>query len=159
MANVKPIPEGSHSLTAGLVVKGAQKAIEYYKNAFGAQVLGVSYMPDGKSVMHAELKIGDTKFYLGDEMPDMGAVSPQTLGGSPVSLNLYVENCDAVYNRAVAAGAKGAMPPADMFWGDRYGKLTDPFGHNWGIATHIEDVTKEEMDRRAVEWMAAMAKK
>jgi PhnB protein len=159
MANVKPIPEGNHSLTAGLVVKGAQKAIEYYKNAFGAQVLGVSYMPDGKSVMHAELKIGDTKFYLGDEMPDMGAVSPQTLGGSPVSLNLYVENCDAVYNRAVAAGAKGAMPPADMFWGDRYGKLTDPFGHNWGIATHIEDVTKEEMDRRAVEWMAAMAKK
>ncbi len=159
MANVKPIPEGSHTLTAGLVIKGAQKAIDYYKSVFGAQVLGVSYMPDGKSVMHAELKIGDTKIYLGDEMPEMGALSPQSLGGSPVSLNLYVDDCDTVFNRAVTAGAKPGMPPADMFWGDRYGKLTDPFGHQWGIATHIEDVSKEEMDRRAVEFMAAMAKK
>ena len=159
MAKVNPIPPGNNTVTPGLIVKDGLKAIEFYKTAFGAKELGVSTGPDGKGVMHAELQIGDSKVYLGDEMPDMGALSPQTLGGSPVSLNLYVEDCDAVIAKAVAAGAKVTMPAADMFWGDRYGKITDPFGHNWGVATHIEDVSKEEMDRRMMDWFATQSKK
>ncbi len=159
MANIKPIPEGTHTITAGLIVKGGKKAIEYYKTAFGAQVLSVMNGPDGQSVMHAELKIGDTKIYVGDENPDMGAVSPQTLGGSPVSLNIYTEDCDAMFKRAIAAGATVKMPLENMFWGDRYGKITDPFGHHWGIATHIEDVSEPEMAKRGKDWMAGMAKK
>ena len=111
------------------------------------------------AVMHAEHKIGDTKFYLGDESPEWGTRSPLTLGGSPVSLNIYTEDCDAMFNRAVKAGAQVKMPIADMFWGDRYGKLTDPFGHEWGIATHIEDVSEQEMEKRAKEAMAAAPKK
>ncbi len=159
MANVRPIPEGNHTVTAGLVVKGAKKAIEYYKTAFGAKELGVMLGPDGQSVIHAELKIGDTKIYVADEYPDMGSLSPQTLGGSPITLNIYTEDCDAMFNRAVAAGAKATMPLADMFWGDRYGKINDPFGHSWGIATHKEEVSNEEMERRGKEAMAAMMKK
>ena len=158
MAKVKPIPEGSHSITAGLVVRGGRKAIEFYKTVFGAKELSVMNGPDGKSVMHAELQIGDSKFYVGDENPEMGAVSPQSLGGSAVSLNIYTEDCDATFKRAVAAGATVKMPLADMFWGDRYGKVTDPFGHNWGIATHKEDVSEAEMEKRGKEWMASMAK-
>lgn len=158
MATVKPIPDGQHSITPALVVKGGKQAIAFYTAAFGAQTLGVMYGPDGQSVMHAELKIGDSVIFLGDEAPEWGARSPQTLGGSPVSLNLYTEDCDAVFDRAVAAGATPAMPVADMFWGDRYGKLTDPFGHTWGIATHKEDVSPEEVARRGREAMAAMAK-
>ena len=159
MGNVKPIPDGNHSVTAGLVVKGGKQAIEYYKAAFGAQELGVSLWPDGEKVMHAELKIGDSKFYIGEESREMEAISPQTLNGSPVSLNIYTEDCDAMFNKAVALGATPSMPPSDMFWGDRYGKLTDPFGHNWGIATHKEDISVEEMERRGKEAMAEMAKK
>ena len=159
MAKVKPIPEGSHSITAGLIVKNGEKALEFYKAAFGAQVLDVMKGPDGRGVMHTELKIGDSKFYLGDEMPEMGAISPQTLGGSGVSLNIYTEDCDATFQRAVTAGATVKQPLTDMFWGDRYGKLTDPFGHQWGIATHKEDVAPAEMAKRAREWMAEMAKK
>ena len=158
MAKVKPIPEGNHTITAGLVVRGGKNAIEFYKSAFGAKQLGVMYALDGRSIMHAELQIGDTKIYIGDESPEMGAVSPQTLGGSAVSLNIYTEDCDALFKRAVAAGATVKMPLADMFWGDRYGKITDPFGHNWGIATHKEDVSEAEMEKRGKEWMAAMAK-
>jgi PhnB protein len=159
MANVKPIPEGNHTITPSLVVKNGKKAIEFYKIAFGAKELGTMLGPDGQKVMHAELQIGDSKIYLGDEAPEMGAVSPQTLGGSPVSLNIYTEDCDAMFRRALAAGATVKMPLEDMFWGDRYGKLADPFGHTWGIATHKEDVSPEEMDKRAKEWMAAAAKK
>jgi PhnB protein len=159
MAKVKPVPEGSHTITPALVVKNGRKAIEFYKAAFGATELGVMLGPDGRSVMHAELKIGDSKIYLGDEMPDMGAVSPQTLGGSPVSLNIYTEDCDAMFKRAVAAGATVKMPLMDMFWGDRYGKVVDPFGHHWGISTHKEDVSEAEMEKRGKEWMASMAKK
>ena len=155
---VKPIPEGQHSITAALVVKGGRKAIEFYAAAFGATTLGVMYGPDGQSVMHAELRIGDSVIFLGDEAPEYGARSPQSLGGSPVSLNLYTEDCDATFDRAVAAGATPTMPVADQFWGDRYGKLTDPFGHTWGIATHKEDVSAEEVARRAREFMAAAAK-
>ena len=158
MAKVKPIPEGNHTITAGLVVRGGKKAIEFYKSAFGAKELGIMYGLDGRSIMHAELQIGDTKIYIGDESPEMGAVSPQTLGGSAVSLNIYTEDCDALFKRAVAAGATVKMPLADMFWGDRYGKITDPFGHNWGIATHKEDVSEAEMEKRGKEWMAATAK-
>ena len=158
MAKVKPIPEGSHSITPGLVVKDARKAIEFYKNALGAKELLVMPGPDGRSVMHAELQIGDSKFYLGDESPEWGAISPQTLGGSGVSLNIYTEDCDTMFKRALAAGATVKMPLTDMFWGDRYGKITDPFGHNWGISTHVEDVSEADMDRRGKEWMASMAK-
>ena len=158
MAKVKPIPDGSHAITPGLVVKDARKAIEFYKTALGAKELLVMPGPDGRSVMHAELQIGDSKFYLGDESPEWGAISPQTLGGSGVSLNIYTEDCDAMFKRAVAAGATVKMPLTDMFWGDRYGKITDPFGHNWGISTHVEDVSEADMDRRGKEWMASMAK-
>ena len=159
MAKVKPIPQGNHSITAGLVVRGGTKAIEFYKTAFGAQVLNVMHGPDGQSVMHAELKIGDSKFYVGDENPEMGAVSPQKLGGSPVSLNIYTEDCDAMFKKAIAAGATVKMPLENMFWGDRYGKISDPFGHQWGIATHVEDVSEADMEKRGKEWMAGMAKK
>ena len=158
MAKVKPIPEGNHTITAGLVVRGGRKAIEFYKTAFGAKELSAMPGPDGRSLMHAELQIGDTKIYIGDESPDMGTVSPQTLGGSAVSLNIYTEDCDAMFKRAVAAGATVKMPLSDMFWGDRYGKITDPFGHNWGIATHKEDVSEAEMAKRGKEWMASLAK-
>ena len=152
-------PEGSHSITAGLTVKNARKAIDFYKTAFGATELGTMMAPDGQTVIHAELKIGDSKFYLGEESREMEAVSPQTLNGSPVSLNIYTEDCDALFKRAVSAGATTKMPPTDMFWGDRYGKLVDPFGHHWGIATHKEEVSKPDMDRRMKEWMAQTARK
>jgi PhnB protein len=159
MAKVKPSPQGSHSITPGLVIKDASRAIEFYKTAFGATVLDTMDWPDGRGVMHAELKIGDSKFYVGEEVPEMGAVSPQTLGGTPVSINLYVEDCDAVFKRATTAGARVEQPLTDMFWGDRYGKLTDPFGHKWGIATHKEDVSKPEIEKRAREWLSQAARK
>jgi len=158
MAKVKPIPEGNRTITAALVVRGGKKAIEFYKTAFGAQELGVMYNPDGKTVMHAELKIGDSKIYIGDESPEFGSVSPQKLGGTPVSLNIYTEDCDAMFKRAVAAGATVKMPLANQFWGDRYGRVTDPFGHDWGIATPVEDVSPTEMEKRAKEWMASTQK-
>ena len=159
MATVKPIPEGQHSITAGLIVKNARQAIEFYKTAFGARDVSIWTGPDGKSVMHAELKIGDTKIFLGEEATDMGTVSPQSLGGTGVSLNLFTEDCDATFKRAIGAGAKVKTPLADQFWGDRYGKLTDPFGHVWGIATHKEDVSREEMEKRMKQTFAAAAKK
>ena len=158
MAKVNPIPPGNHTVTASLVVRDSKKAIEYYQKAFGAQQLSILMGPNG-GVMHAEIKIGDTKIYLGDESPEMGALSPSSLGGSPVSLNIYTEDCDAMFKRAVAAGATVKMPLEDMFWGDRYGKITDPFGHNWGIATHKEDLSPQEMEKRMKESFAAMGKK
>ena len=158
MAKVKPIPDGYHSLTPGLIVKGGKKAIEFYKAAFGAKELGVMYHLDGRSIMHAELQIGDSRFFLGDESKEMGALAPPTIGGTPVTLNIYTEDCDAMIKRAVAAGATVKMPAADMFWGDRYGKVMDPFGHGWGILTHKEDVSPAEMEKRGKEWMASMAK-
>jgi PhnB protein len=159
MANVKAIPEGSHAITANLTVKGAKKAIEFYKTAFGATERGVMLMPDGKTVMHAELQIGDSKFFLADESREMGTKSPATLSGSPVSLYIYTEDCDAMFKRAVAAGATVDMPLTDMFWGDRFGKVTDPFGHQWGISTHKVEVSKADMDRLGKEWMAETIKK
>jgi PhnB protein len=145
----KPIPDGSHSITPHLVVKGASEAIEFYKKAFGAEELCRMPFPgpDGQvRIGHAALKIGDSQLFLADEFPDYGSVGPQ--GNSPVTIHLYVTDTDAVFNKAVEAGAKAAMPPADMFWGDRYGKLVDPFGHHWSIATHKEDLTPEQMQER-----------
>jgi len=151
MANVKPIPDGSHSVTAGLIVKDTRRAIDFYKKAFGATELGVMPAPDGK-IMHAEIKIGDTKIYINDEI--MGATSPQSLGGSTVTLNIYTEDCDTMFERAINAGATVKNPMADAFWGDRYGTLVDPYGHVWGIMTHKEDVSNPEMERRMKEQFA-----
>lgn len=151
---VKPVPEGYNTVTPYLVVDGAADAIDFYERAFGARDIMRMPGPAGK-IAHAELQIGDSKIMLGDEMP--GSLrTPRSLGGSPVGLFLYVEDVDAVYQRAIEAGAKSEMPPADMFWGDRYCKLTDPFGHNWSIGTHIEDVPPEEMGRRMQEATAKM---
>jgi uncharacterized glyoxalase superfamily protein PhnB len=144
-----PIPAGHHTITAHLVIKGASEAIEFYKRAFGAEELGRMPMPgkDGQvKVGHAELKIGDSILFLADEFPEYGSTGPN--GRSPVSLHLYVTDADAAFRRAVEAGATVTMPLADMFWGDRYGKLVDPFGHHWSIATHLEDLTIEQMQER-----------
>ncbi len=147
-SKVKPIPEGYHSLTPYLIIKNAADAIEFYKKAFGATELFRIDQPDGK-IGHAEIKIGDSPIMLSDEFPEMGHRGPQSLGGSPVSLMLYVEDVDAVVNRATTAGAKLDRPVEDKFYGDRAGSLTDPFGHIWHIGTHKEDVSPQEMEKRA----------
>jgi PhnB protein len=156
--NIKAVPEGTHTITPHLSVREAAKAIEFYQKAFGAQVLFVHKMPDGK-VMHATLKIGDSRLMLADEFPGMGTKAPQTLGGSPVVLNIYVEDVDTLFKQAVAAGAKVTMPLANQFWGDRYGQIVDPFGQSWALGSHVEDVAQEEMERRANAIFAEMAKK
>jgi PhnB protein len=149
MANKpKPIPEGYHTVTPYLYIKGAAAAIDFYKKAFGAIELYRFPAPDGK-IGHAEIKIGDSPIMLADENVDMGAISPQTIGGTPFGIMLYVEDVDAVFNRAVGAGAEQIRPVADQFYGDRTGGLKDPFGFQWWIATHIEDVPPEEMEERA----------
>jgi PhnB protein len=148
MSKVKPIPEGYHTATPYLIVKGAASAIEFYKKAFGATELLRMVQADGR-VGHAEIKIGDSPILLADEFPEMGARGPQSLGGSPVSILLYVEDVDALFSRAVAAGAKVLRPVQDQFYGDRSGGVTDPFGHLWYIATHKEDVSPEELKKRA----------
>lgn len=151
---VNPIPANYHTATPYLVVQDGAKALDYYEQAFGATNPVRMDGPDGK-VMHAEFKIGDSMVMLTSEMgPNK---SPKSLGGSPVSIFLYVEDVDSTFNKAVSAGATPDMPPQDMFWGDRFGKLTDPFGHQWCVATHIEDVAPEEMGKRAQEAMAQMA--
>jgi uncharacterized glyoxalase superfamily protein PhnB len=156
--NVKAVPEGMHTITPHLSVREAAKAVEFYKKAFRAEVKSVHYTPDGK-VMHASLKIGDSHLMLADEFPGMGTPAPQTLGGSPVVLNIYVDDVDSLFNQAVAAGATVTMPLADMFWGDRYGQIVDPFGHHWALGTHKEDVSPQEMERRGRAIFAEMAKK
>jgi PhnB protein len=153
MAKVKPVPEGYHTITPSLVCKNGAQAIEFYKKAFGAKEKFRMDGPGG-TVGHAELIIGDSNFMLSDEFPGM-ATAPTGLGGS--YLFLYVEDCDTVFNRAVAAGAKVTMPLANQFWGDRFGRLTDPYGYNWGVATHVEDVAPDELERRAKEWQAKAA--
>ena len=145
---VKPVPDGYHTATPYLIVTGAARALDFYKEAFGATELMRLADPAGK-VGHAEIRIGDSPIMLADEVPAMGHRSPQSLGGSPVSILLYVEDVDAVFNQAVAAGAKVARPVADQFYGDRTGGVTDPFGHAWYIATHKEDVSSEELQKRA----------
>ena len=142
--NVKPIPEGMHTVTPHLVCAGAADAIEFYKKAFGAVELHRLPGPDGK-LMHGAIRIGDSVVMLVDENPAWNALGPKALKGSPVTLHLYVEDADAFFAKAVASGASAMMPVTEMFWGDRYGVVTDPFGHNWSIATHVRDATPEEM--------------
>jgi uncharacterized glyoxalase superfamily protein PhnB len=146
MPQVKPVPEGMHSVTPHLICAGAADAIEFYKKAFGAVEEARLPGPGGR-IMHAMLRIGDSAVMLVDEMPEWGALGPKSLKGSPVTVHLYVENADATVERAVKAGAKVTMPLADQFWGDRYGKLEDPFGHHWSVATHVRDVSMEEMQQ------------
>lgn len=150
------IPQGFRTVTPYLVVKGAAEAIEFYEKAFGAEEV-VRMAGPGGSVMHAEIRIGDSQIMLGDEFPGQpGFGAPSTIGGTTVNLHLYVEDADEAYERAVGAGATSVMPPEDMFWGDRYCKIVDPFGHSWALATHQEDVPPEEMEKRAAEAMAQM---
>ena len=144
----KPIPDGYHSVTPYLIISGAADAIEFYKKAFGATELFRFPAPDGK-IGHAEIKIGDSPIMLADEFAEMGYKSPQTLGGSPVSIMIYVADVDTIFDQAVAAGGKVQRPVKDQFYGDRSGTLEDPFGHVWHVTTHKEDVSLEEMERRA----------
>lgn len=152
MTKVKPIPDGYHTATPYMVIKDAAKAIEFYKKAFGATEILCMKAPDGK-VKHAEIKIGNSPIMITDEHPEQQMRGPQALGGSPMHLYLYVEDVDALFNNAVAAGAKVIYPIATHFYGDRSGGLTDPFGHAWFIATHVEDVPPAELKKRAEEAM------
>jgi uncharacterized glyoxalase superfamily protein PhnB len=152
----KPIPEGYRTVTPYLTLKGAARAIDFYERAFGAQEVERMTGPDGESVMHAEVRIGDSIVMLSDELPQMGSRSPETLGGTTASIFLYVPDVDTAFQRAVDAGAKAIMPPTDMFWGDRFGTLVDPFGHQWSMATHKEDLSPEEIRKRGAVAMASM---
>lgn len=143
-SKVKPIPDDMHTITPHLVCANASDAIAFYQKAFGATELNRMPGPDGK-LMHASVRIGDSTVMLVDEYPEWGSVGPKTLKGSPVTLHMYVEDADAAFKRAVDAGATVKMAPEDMFWGDRYGVLIDPFGHSWSIATHIRDLTPAEI--------------
>ncbi|MBB5391804.1 MULTISPECIES: VOC family protein [unclassified Herbaspirillum] len=156
-SKVKPIPEGMHSITPHLVCAGAADAIEFYKKAFGAVDRGRLPGPDGR-LMHAQISIGDSYLMLVDEAPEWKSLGPKALGGSPVTIHLYVEDADAVFAQAVAAGAQVTLPLTDMFWGDRYGQLVDPFGHKWSVATHVRDLTPEEIREGANAMMAAAGK-
>jgi len=155
--SVKPIPDGYHTLTPFLTVRDALRAIEFYKQAFGAQERGVMKGPDGK-VMHAELKIGDSIIMLSDEFPEFGALSPLSTGGAGMGLHIYLDGVDAAFGRAVEAGAQVEMPVTDQFWGDRYGKLKDPFGHRWSIATHTRELSMDEMKQGMEDAMEKMEK-
>ena len=149
-SKVNPIPNGMHTVTPHLICAGAAEAIEFYKNAFAAVEMFRLPMPDGK-IMHASVRIGDSMVMLVDEMPDWKALGPNALGGTPITIHLQVANVDVVFAQAVKAGATVKMPVTDMFWGDRYGMVTDPFGHSWSIATHVRDVSHEEMEKASRE--------
>jgi len=153
---VRPIPEGYHSLTPYLAVEDAARAIEFYKDAFGAEEIHRMPGPDG-SIAHAELQIGDSKVMLSDPFPQSNVRPPSERGGPTASVFMYVDDADAVFEQAQTAGATVSMPLEDMFWGDRFGSLTDPFGHVWSVATHIEDVPEAEMAERAAAAMSEMA--
>lgn len=155
-ARVAPIPRGFRTITPELVVSRAAEAIDFYKRAFGAREVMRMASPDGK-IVHAELRIGDSLFFLNDEFPQGAARSPQSLGGASGSLHVYVPNVDATFKRAVDAGAQVRMAVADMFWGDRYGQLADPFGHVWALATHTQDLTPAQQRKRAEEFMKQSA--
>ena len=150
----KAVPEGYHTITPSLTLDNAAQTIDWYQKALGAEEVSRSVGPDGK-VMHAELKIGDSRFMMNDVM--MGAKGPKAFGGSPASLWLYVDNSDALFNRAVSAGATVQMPMADQFWGDRAGAIADPAGYTWWIATRTEDLTRAEIDQRAQEFFKQMS--
>jgi len=156
--SVSKIPPGFHTVTPSLIVKEGAKAIDFYKKALGAEELMRMVGPDGK-ISHAEIKVGDSILFITDENPAMGTKSPQTLGGTASNLYLYVEDVDSAFKRAVDAGGKATMPVTDMFWGDRFGQFTDPSGHSWGLSTHVEDVSPEETERRAVDFYKQMAQR
>jgi len=145
MSQVKPVPDGYSTVTPTITVREAAKAIEFYKKAFDAQEIFRFTSPDGKTIMHAEIKIGNSIVMLNDEFPQMNCRSPQSIGGTGSSIFLYVNDADATFNKAVSAGAKSLMPLMDAFWGDRFGSIQDPFGHVWSIATHKKDMTPEEI--------------
>jgi PhnB protein len=152
---VNPIPQGYHTVTPSIVVRGAEEALDFYRKAFNAEETLRMPGPDGK-IIHAEFRIGNSVIMLGDEMPDMGAKSPLSLGGSPVSFFIYLENVDEAWQRAINAGAKQVMPLADMFWGDRAGCVDDPFGHHWWLAQHIADLTPDEIKKGQEEFFSQM---
>lgn len=151
---VQPVPEGYHAVTPALTLKNTLKALAFYKRAFGAEVGDVFPSPDGGHTMHATMTIGNSIVMMGDESPNMDCKSAESLGASPISLYLYVPNVDEVFKKAVGAGAKVTMPVADMFWGDRCGSVKDPFGYAWTIATHIDEPTREEVEKGAKEFSA-----
>ncbi len=155
-SKVRPIPEGYHTATPYLTIRNAAQALDFYKRAFGATEVMRMTSPDGR-VGHAEIRIGDSAIMLSDEFPDMDARSPQMIGGSPVMIHLYVEDADALVKRAVDAGATLQRPVEDQFYGDRAGKLADPFGHVWWIATHVEDVPPQEIEKRAAAMFGSAA--
>ena len=157
-AKIQPVPKGFHTITPHLNVRDATQALNFYKRAFDA-VETVRMPGPGGKILHAEIRIGDSHLFLADEMPEWGSRSPQTIGGTATAICLYVDDADAVFNQAVSAGAKVVMPLADQFWGDRYGKLADPFGHEWAVATHLEDLTPEEMKKRQEIAMAQMSQR
>ena len=152
----QPVPEGYHTLTPYLAVDDATAAIDFYQRAFGAKERVRMHGPDGM-IAHAELEIGDSKVMLSDPFPQASTRPPKELGGTSVGVFVYVENVDEVFQQAVDAGATATMEPDDQFWGDRFGSVTDPFGHSWQISTHVEDVPPEEMEKRSKEWMAQIA--
>ena len=152
MADVKPIPDGYPRVTPYLIVEGGEAAIEFYGKIFGARERMRMPAPEGK-IGHAEIEIGDSVVMLADESPDVGALSPKTIGGSPVTLSIYVEDVDAVFEAALEAGATSVRPIENQFYGDRIGQFEDPFGHRWHVATHVEDVPPDEMEKRMAEAM------
>lgn len=157
-AKIKSIPEGYHSVTSCLTLKNSLQAIEFYQKAFGAKVLDLFPSPDGSGTMHATVKIGDSILMMGDEKPNQACKSAEALGASPVSLYLYVPNCDDIFKQALKSGATEIMPMADMFWGDRCGSLKDPFGYSWTIATHRLDLTPEQVRKGAESFFAQAGK-
>jgi PhnB protein len=158
--SIKPIPEGYHTVTPYLIQRDAKRALEYYKKAFGAEIKMSMPAPDGR-VMHAEIKIGDSMIFLCDEFPERSpeTKSPQSAGCVTSTIFLYVQDVDTVFKKAVEAGARVIMPVSDMFWGDRFGTVADPFGHHWGIATRKEELTPQEVQKRQAEWEKQMAQK
>lgn len=154
----KPIPEGFHTITPHLVVRDASRALDFYKQAFGAEVKRVHRTEDGK-ITHASLKVGDSMLMLSDEFPGSSVHAPQPGAGGSVTVHIYIENADEIFNRATAAGAKVVMPMMDAFWGDRYGQLEDPFGHRWSVAVHKEDLSDKEIEKRGKALFAEMANK
>src|SRR5215831_5272287 len=156
---VNPIPRGYHSVTPKLMVREVDKAIDFYKRAFGAEQQTRFIGPDGKSTLHAELKIGNSVIMVGGEQAEKGIRSPQALGGTPVSLYLYLEDADKAFHRATSAGATVTMPIADMFWGDRFGQFVDSFGHKWSVATRKEELSQQEIQTRGEAFFAEIAKK
>jgi len=157
-SKVKPIPEGFRTITPMLSIRDAAGAIDFYQRAFGAETINVMRLPDGK-VMHAELVIGDSRLFVGEEMPGMGQPSPSTLGGTCAGIHLYVKDVDQAFARAVEAGATVRQPLADQFWGDRFGAVVDPYGHAWSLGTRKENLSHEEMNLRGLEFVRQMAEK